>query len=338
MHISDFHNAEFQKFVQDHLQEDPALLLLKYQGKVNFELKTAVQQIAARQKVSKKLPKWTGNPDIIYPASISLEQCSSEETAKFKAEGQSGKLMIDLTGGFGVDAYFISKDFKKAIYCEQQEELFQISSFNLEKLAPEKFAFYKGNGLAFLEETKLHFDLIYADPARRGKRNQKLYKIQDCEPDLVSDWDLLTKKSDRILLKYSPMLDISQALEEITGIQKITVLSVKNEVKELLLHWDRQSINQTPHITVQDLGNNMPEFSFTIKDEEQALSEFGEAEKYLTEPLSGILKASAFKLFGQRFGLKKLEKNSHLYTSFEIPKKIPGRVFEILEEVPPKKQ
>ncbi|MDF2158808.1 class I SAM-dependent methyltransferase [Algoriphagus sp. CAU 1675] len=338
MHISDFHSAEFQQFVQDHLQEDPALLLLKYQGKVNFELKAAVQQIAARQKVAKKLPEWTGNPAIIYPASISLEQCSSEETAKFKAEGESGKLMIDLTGGFGVDAYFLSKGFEKAVYCEQQEELFQISSFNLKQLAPGKFEFYQGDGLALLKETKLHFDLIYADPARRGKGNQKLYKIQDCEPDLVSAWDLLTLKSDRILLKYSPMLDISQALEEIPAIQRITVLSVKNEVKELLLHWDKQAINQSPQITVQDLGSNMPEFSFSTEEEEQALSEFGEAEKYLIEPLSGILKAGAFKLFGKRFGLKKLEKNSHLYTSFETPKNIPGRVFEILEEIPPKKQ
>ncbi|SFO17885.1 hypothetical protein SAMN04488519_104183 [Algoriphagus ornithinivorans] len=348
MDFREFHTTEFQKFVQDHLSEDPALLLLKYQGKTNFDLKAAVQQIAARQKASKKLPEWTANPQIIFPISISLEQSSSEETAKKKAEGLNGKRMIDLTGGFGVDFYYLSQGFEKGIYCENQPELFQISKYNLELLKPSKgsnplasldnkFAFFEGDGLEFLEKTELHFDLIYADPARRGKGNQKLYKLKDCQPDLVTVWEDLKKKADEILLKYSPMLDISQAWSELPEIQKITILSVKNEVKELLLHWKKNNDSERKKVVAIDLGGNLPEFEFEREEEELAQSSFGEAEKYLIEPSSGVLKSGAFKLFGARFGLKKLDSNSHLYTSENSPQNIPGKVFEILEELPAKK-
>lgn len=338
MNLSEFHSAEFRQFVQDHLSEDPALLLLKYQGKVTFELKAAVQQISARQKAAKKLPEWVSNPDLIFPTSISLEQSSSEETARFKANHQSGVVMIDLTGGFGVDCYYLSANFGKAIYCEQNEELAAIASHNLSILAPGKFEVVSGDGLDFLQKTKLHFDLIYADPARRGSGNQKLYKLQDCRPDVVNAWELMKSKSNRILLKVSPMLDISQAWSELPEIQKITVVSVKNEVKELLLYWEKGKESVERRIKVSDLGSDLLEFNFSPSEEEQASSVLGEAEQYLIEPLSGILKAGAFKLFGERFGLKKLEKNSHLYTGPVIPNQIPGRIFEVIREISPKKQ
>ena len=163
MDISEVNNAEFKKFVQDHIQDDPALLLFRYQGKVPFDLKMAVQQISARQKASKKLPSWSSNPSLLFPASLALEQSSSEETAKFKSEGLEGKTMIDLTGGLGVDFFYLSQGFEKGIYCERQAELFQISKYNLEQLELSKdsecleglggkFDFVEGDGLEFLEK------------------------------------------------------------------------------------------------------------------------------------------------------------------------------------------
>ena len=337
MNLSEINTAEFKQFVQDHLTEVPALLLFKYQGKVPFDLKTAVQQISARQKATKKLPEWASNPDLIFPASISLEQSSSQETAQYKSLGLAGNSLIDLTGGFGVDFYYLSQHFDKGVYCERQPELFQVSKYNLELLSPGRFDFEEGDGLGFLEKTEQHFDLIYADPARRGTGNQKLYKLQDCEPDVVSAWPLLTSKAEQILLKVSPMLDISQAWQEIPDIQQITVVSVKNEVKELLLLWKKGAELAPKQIRVQDLESGQAEFVFSPSEEEASISTFGEAEKHLIEPISGILKAGAFKLFGERFALKKLETNSHLYTASEMPIKLPARVFEILEEVPLKK-
>jgi hypothetical protein len=338
MDFSGFNSAEFRQFVQDHLSEDPALLLFKYQGKVDFDLKEAVQQISARQKAAKKLPEWVADSRIIFPASISLEQSSSEETAKFKADSLFGKLMIDLTGGFGVDSYYLSQNFEKAIYCEQNEQLSSIAKHNLKLLSPEKFEIIAGDGLDFLKNSDLHFDLIFADPARRGSGNQKLYKLQDCQPDVVKGWDLMKSKAKQILLKLSPMLDISQALSALPDIQKITVISVKNEVKEVLLFWESQNSTGRKKIEVKDLGSEYPTFEFGIKEESIADSKFGEVEKYLVEPLSGILKAGAFRLFGVRHGLKKLDPNSHLYTGDTIPEEIPARIFEVIREISPKKQ
>ncbi len=338
MNFSECHSAEFRQFVQDHLEEDPALLLFKYQGKVGFDLKTAIQQIAARQKASKKLPSWTKNLDLLFPASISVEQSSSEQTAAFKSEGRRGGWMVDLTGGFGVDFFHLSQGFKKGVYCEQQAELFQISRHNLSALKPGKFDFIEGDGLEFLRKTVQRFDLIYADPARRGTGNQKLYKLQDCEPNVVDAWPLLQSKSDSILLKVSPMLDLTQAWVELPDIQKITVVSVRNEVKELLLHWDKAKEGGPRMVSVIDLESGLPQFEFEPRAEEKAHSQFAEASKYLIEPLAGILKAGAFNLFGEQFGLKKLEKNSHLYTYGSFTTGIPGRVFEVLQEISPKKQ
>jgi hypothetical protein len=337
MELGQYHRADFIQFVQDHLNEDPALLLFKYQGKTDFDLKAAVQQISARQKAKKKLPSWASSSDLIFPASISLEQSSSEETAKFKSHQRSGKSLIDLTGGFGVDSYYLSRGFKKSIYCEQEPELAEIARHNLQVLAPEKFQIVTGDGLDFLSKTENQFDLIYADPARRGDSNQKLYKLEDCQPNVVTAWDLMKCKSKSILLKLSPMLDISQALVELPEIQKVQIISVKNEVKELLLSWEKECTSNLLEIEAVELGKETHRFSYAPQEEVDAVATFGEAEKYLIEPLAGILKAGPFKTFGNRFGLKKLASNSHLYTTSQLIERIPGRIFEILEEINPKK-
>lgn len=180
--------------------------------------------------------------------------------------------------------------------------------------------------------------MIYADPARRGTGNQKLYKLQDCEPNVVEAWPLLQSKSESILLKVSPMLDLTQAWIELPDLQKITVVSVRNEVKELLLHWEKAKEGTPRLITVVDLETGLPPFEFEPRAEERAQSQFAEAGSFLVEPLAGILKAGAFNLFGERFGLKKLERNSHLYTSKTFTTGIPGRIFEVIQEISPKKQ
>ena len=338
MPFSEFNTAEFHQFVQDHIEEDPAGLLFKYQGKVAFDLKMAVQQIAARQKAAKKLPTWSKNLNLLFPASISVEQSSSEQTASFKSKELSGNYLIDLTGGFGVDFYQLSQGFDKGVYCEQQAELFEIATHNLATLYQDKFEFINGDGLDFLRKTEIQFDLIYADPARRGNCNQKLYKLQDCEPNVVVGLELMQSKSENILVKVSPMLDLTQAWAELPDIQKITVVSVRNEVKELLLHCGKARKGASRMISVVDIESEMPSFEFEPSAEEQANSQFAKAGSYMVEPLAGILKAGAFNLFGERYGLKKLERNSHLYTSEAYTSGIPGRIFKVVQEVSPKNQ
>lgn len=329
---------ESAQFVQEHLHDAPERVLFKYQGKVPFDLKFAVQQIAARQKVVKKLPSWTARPDLLFPTSISLEQSSSEETATFKAKYESGQRMIDLTGGFGVDFYHLATDFAEGVYCERQPELFALAKHNLSLLSSDKFSFHEGDGLIYLQASTQPFDLIYADPARRGIGNQKLFKLRDCEPDLVSTWPLLKSKTQRILLKVSPMLDLTQAWAELPEVQQIQIVSVKNEVKEVLLRWNSQKSTAPKTVEVVELDGNVAPFQFEPWEEVQAETSYGEVGNYLIEPSTGILKAGAFKLFGVRFGLKKLAQHTHLYSSDTLPEALPGRIFEVVRELAPRKQ
>lgn len=334
------YTESMKKFVQDHLREDPAQLLFRYSGKVDFDLKFTVQQIQARQKAKSKLPTWVANLGIVFPASLSLEQASSEETAKFKSKLGHGQVMIDLTGGFGVDTFFLSKHFEQAIYCERNGDLADTVRHNFNLMVPGKLEVVTGDSLEFFAKSNRVFDLTYVDPARRGEGNQKLYKLADCEPDVVGHWSLLRSKSKSILIKSSPMLDIKQAISEIPDIQQIWVVSVKNEVKEVLLFWERDASKVDRVIRAVDLhANEATEFSFTFEEEETSESIFGLVGKFLVEPNAAILKAGAFRSFGKRFGLKKLHPNSHLYTCDDFKGEMPGRVFEIKEEIKdPKKQ
>jgi 16S rRNA G966 N2-methylase RsmD len=339
MAIEKYTNA-LKQFVQDHQSEEPAQLLFAYSGKTDFDLKAAVQQIQARQKAKHKLPSWTAKQEILFPVSLSLEQASSEETARFKSALVNGKIMIDLTGGFGVDTFFLSENFQKAVYCERNEELAEIVRHNFGLLEPGKFDIVDGDSLVYFSNSDQIFDLTYVDPARRGDHNQKLYKLADCEPDIVGNWELLQSKSNAIMVKTSPMLDIKQAILEIPSIQKIYVISVKNEVKEVLLFWEKGEEPGERIIQAVDLQTDgAKEFTFFNEEEESSESIFGEIGKYLIEPYASVLKAGAFRSFGKRFGLKKLHPNSHLYTCKELPKGIPGRVFEVIQEINhPKKE
>lgn len=326
--------------MQDHLEEDPAKLFLAQKQPLDFDLKLAFGQLQARQKALKKIPTWAKHPSLVFPPNLSVEQASSEETALFKSGLVRGSTMADLTGGFGVDTFYLSKEFDKAYYCERNEELSSLFAHNMEVLGETKFSIFSGNSIDFLKRFEGKLDLIYADPARRGGHNQKLYKLVDCEPDIVAHWDLLKSKSKSILLKASPMLDLKQALMELPDIQQIWVVSVRNEVKEVLLSWEEEKERSETHIHCIDLhphGNKA--FDFTFEAEEDCVSSFSDIGAKLVEPMAAILKAGAFKSFGRRFGLAKLHPNSHLYTAADVAENVPGRIFEVVQEVSnPKKE
>lgn len=298
-----------------------------------------MQQIQARQKALSKLPSWANNPELIFPPSLSMEQSSSEATARFKAGLVSGTTLIDLSGGFGVDAYYLSRQFQQTIYCERQEELARIALHNFEVLAPGKIQTVNGDSIDYLLSCSQTFDLIYLDPARRGSHNQKLVRLADCEPDVVAHWEELKGKGAAVLIKASPMLDIKKALSELPDIQQIWVVAVKNEVKEVLLHWEAKAKGNPVQIHCLDLQSPHDSFSFTYEEEAEAVALSGEASTYLIEPNASILKAGAFKCFAKRFSLSKLHPNSHLYTRDEPGLHLPGRVFSIIQELSsPKKE
>lgn len=321
------------QFVQDHLDEDPAQLLLRHKETPGLDLKVAARQIAMRQKARQKLPAWAAHPSLIFPPALSMEQCSSELTGRYKSSLVQGKTMVDLTGGFGVDTFYMGEKFEQVTYVEQQEELVVLARNNLPQLfKDQQIKFFHQDALAFLQQTTQKFDWLYVDPARRGKGNEKLYQLKDLEPDIVENWGLLKGKAGKILVKASPMLDISMACRELPGIAAIHVISVKNEVRELLLLYDGSS-DPLKIVAVEIRGDEQFTFEFSPEEESEASPELSFPQKYLVIPYAAILKAGAFKSFAVKQGLAKLHAHTHIYTGNQFSEAVPGRVFEVLEEI-----
>ncbi|MBD3626501.1 class I SAM-dependent methyltransferase [Cyclobacterium sp.] len=327
------YDSQLKQFVQDHLDEDPAQLLLRHKEIPGLDIKAAARQIAMRQKARQKLPSWSANPSLIFPPALSMEQCSSEATARYKSSLFQGNTLADLTGGFGVDIVYLGENFTQLTYIEQQDELVELARHNLPQLLNSRqLRIIHQDGIAFLHQTREKFDLLFVDPARRGKDNRKLYRLQDLEPDVVENWTLLQKKAAKILIKASPMLDISMAGRELPGLSEIHVVSVKNEVRELLLLYNG-SHQPLKIIAVEINGQDQSVFSFTPEEELNAAPVFSFPQKYLVIPYAGILKAGAFKSFAVKQGLAKLHPHTHVYTTDQFPEAVPGRVFEVLEEI-----
>jgi THUMP domain-like/Conserved hypothetical protein 95 len=325
LEISPLSEAE-KTFIKTHLNDEVTLLLLQAKKYPNLNIPDLVWQIKARQKAKAKLPEWFDNEDIIFPKMLSVEQCSSEITAKFKANLVQGETLIDLTGGMGVDIAYMSQNFKKAIYVEQNADLCKITKYNFDQLGIENVAFVEENSVNFLETETTNYSWIYLDPHRRDDTGSKVFSLQDCEPNFLEIKELMFDKTENILLKASPMLDINLAVSELQNVANIYVVAVENEVKEILFHLQKDYQEEAQYHAV-----NLPKDSFVFKksEEKNAVIKIGSPQAYLYEPNAAILKAGGFRITAQLFDLQKIALHSHLYTSNVLVENFPGRSFRI---------
>lgn len=323
---------EVQKFIRDHENDDPATLMLRAKQYADIPLKEAVEQIQSRKKAKTKLPTWYSATDLIYPPPLSLEQSSSAITAEYKASLFSSEKFVDLTGGMGIDFSFLSKSFKRGFYVERQDNLVKIARHNMNSLGITSAEFYNAETEDFLNQTSEKFDLIFLDPARRGNHDQKVFRIEDCEPNVLSLLPLMKSKGKSILMKTSPLLDIKGAVKDLGGVTEVHVVAVNNEVKELLFIIDDKA-NENPTIKAIDLTNSEVGFEFNYVEEQGVNLAHGNIESYLYEPNVAILKAGAFKSIASQFGLIKLHVNSHLYTSKTPANNFPGRSFKVISKI-----
>lgn len=319
-------NKEVQDFIDQNLGGDLAKIIFKDSPFEGVSIRELATQIHAKKQIREKLSTWFKTPNIFYPPKINLEQTSSEITAKYKSELVYGDRIIDLTGGFGVDAFFFKETFKEVYHCEIDPDLAQIAQHNFSVLNSGNVHFIQGNGLEFLEEKKQGFDWIYADPARRDPDQKKVFRLEDCLPDIPKNLDLLLKYSDQILLKLSPMMDLSSAVETLKIVSEIHILAIENEVKELLLILKKGHSGKVSTTTV-NFAKNKPEI-FKGDFPERASATYSLPQKYLYEPNAAILKAGLFQSVSHYFSIEKLQVNSHLYTSNRSID-FPGRIFHI---------
>jgi len=319
-----------QDYINTNLNADVnqiALAKSPFEGITAAELAT---QITAKKKSEKKLPTWFNTQGIYYPPVLSIEQTSSEITAKYKSKLGKGNTLIDITGGFGIDSYYFSKKVKAVTHCEINPELSAIAKHNAQALHIANIEFKAEDGIAYLQISDASFDTIYVDPARRAEKG-KVFMLKDCTPDIASNLDALLEKSSRIIVKTAPLLDISAGLSELKQVSEIHIVSVKNECKELLWIIDK-AYNDDTRIIAVTLNNGIEkDFSFYRSASNGSIQFIDHLNTgdYLYEPDAALLKSGAFNLIGTTYNLLKLHPQTQLFSSTIVNQDFPGRIFKI---------
>ncbi|WP_425513999.1 class I SAM-dependent methyltransferase [Kaistella soli] len=327
MTLKEILNKDIQNYINANLNTDLHSLLLKKPPFPEFTMAEIVQQIKGKKVAQKKFP-FLNKENVVFPPNLNLEQASSQSTAEFKARYLKGRKFVDLTSGFGIDAYFLSQNFEEVTLVEQNTELLEIVKHNWEVLGRNAY-FINSNLETFLEENTERFDLVYLDPARRDSQKNKKFLLEDLSPNLLEIQNKLSEISDRIMIKLSPLIDISYLISVLDDISKIQIIAVKNEVKELLVFISSTAKTEGVEISCVNLESGDSEFNFNFKEEKAAVSEFSEPLKFLYIPNNAVLKSGGFNLVSENFNVKKLHPNSHFYTSDERLESFPGRVLEI---------
>ncbi|WP_417601405.1 THUMP-like domain-containing protein [Owenweeksia hongkongensis] len=317
-------------FIKELISQDPVKLLFKH-GKDEGK-KLLIGQIASRQRIKKKLPSWYDNYNLIFLPGLSLEQSSSEDTATLKAKLISGKHLLDITGGLGVDSYFLSHNFEQVTYLEQNPELFKVASHNLSSLS-KRIKTLCDDGLDILKSSDA--DVVYIDPYRRDSSNQKMVSLADCEPNVLDIQPLLTQKKRTTYIKASPMLSIHSALEELQDVSEVWIISNRNECKEVIFKLQE---NQDSAVKVRTFNLGLGEtekFEFELSPNVKTDISFSEPLTYLYEPNASILKSGGQDFLAKKLALNKLHPNSNFFTSSEKVDDFPGKSFEIIEVLTP---
>ncbi len=319
-------NKDVQDFIKNH-EVDLNRLAFKKSPFVDVSTKELIEQITSRNKIKKKLPTWYNSENILYPPTLNLEQTSSEITAKYKASIISGDSLADITGGFGVDSYYFSEKFKNVTHFEINESLSLLSRHNFEQLDKE-IKVVTGNGLTLIQNNK--YDAIYIDPSRRNQQKGKVLFLKDYEPNIIQHLDYLLTIAPVIMVKTSPMIDISKGVSDLKNVSEVHIVATQNEVKELLWILTKESEKETKLIAVN--YTNKQTTLFKVNYNKSYTASYSNPKMYLYEPNASILKSGAFNAVSQKYSLNKLAKHSHLYTNDALID-FPGRCFQIKEMV-----
>lgn len=330
---------ELRDFIQEHLNDDTAGLLLAAQRYQRIDVPFAVEQIEARKRLKGKLPGWYENVELVMGGRVPAEQCSSEVTARYKRSILEGASLCDMTGGMGVDFWYMSEGMKRAIYTERNEELCEVAKHNFHVLKDERHPEAEvrcGDGR---ELPIPSVDIIYLDPARRAGDGSRVYAMEDCEPNIVEWQDELLRHAKMLLVKLSPMVDITDVLRKLKGVTNVYIVGVKNECKEILVQahalGDSLYAGCVKVHCVDFWTDRQMEYTFDSSEETHRvnLASLG-VRGFLYEPDVTLMKAQAFGSLCQRFPVYQLDVETHLMTSDEFIADFPGRIFEVEEMIP----
>ena len=333
--IQDFAKRETLAFAKEHQGEDTARLLLSAARYPFIDMLAAVQQIEGLQTAKEKWPSLLACEEFLFPPRLNREQSSSEATARYKAglfASLGGGRLADLTGGMGVDTYFMSREASYADYYEVDEGLCDIAQHNFATLGADNITCHCCDSLA--DEAALgEYDLIYIDPARRDSHGRKVSAFEDCTPNLLENLEWLQRRCQHLLVKASPMVDIRMAVGQLGKVGEVHVVAVNGECKEVLFLLSGTAEGE-PTIHCVDIDNceGKKDYLFTWEKEAAAKVSFAtQMGTYLYEPNAALMKGGCYNSIGGWFGLEKLARNTHLYTSERRVEGFPGRRFKVLQ-------
>lgn len=326
-------NTESQEFINANLFTETSKILLKGIKIEGVTTREIIEQIEAKVKCKKKLPTWYDAKNIYFPNKLNIEQTSSEITAQYKSQLLSGDTIADLTGGFGVDSFYFSKNFKQVAHYEIDPSLSEIVAHNNNQFGLKNIKNLVGNGIASVLTSQIHYDWMYIDPSRRHESKGKVFFLKDCLPDVPRHLNVLFEKTENIAIKTSPLLDISAGIKELKYVKSVHIVAVKNEVKELIWLLKKGFDGEITIETVNITADAKDTFCFKLIEESQAFSTYESPLHFLYEPNTAILKAGGFNCLASQFKLSKLHQHSHLYTSNEHIE-FPGRRFKIETVIP----
>ena len=336
-------------FAMAHRDEDVRDLALHAKPDGDVDLKAALEQIAGWRAARAKLPAWAACPDVLYPPHLSMEQCSSESTARYKADvarrviaaddarrddadgTPAASTLIDLTGGFGVDFSYMAHEFDHACYVERQRHLCELAAHNMPALGLPSAAIVNEDAETYL--ASLPDDaatLVFLDPARRDSHGARTYAIADCTPDVLGLLDRLLDVAPHVMVKLSPMLDWHKTVADFTGhVHEVHIVSAGNECKELLLVVARGTC-PSPHVTCVNDGDVFTFLAGEDSPDANAADVDDTASwRHLYEPNASIMKAGCFDLLARRFAVTPIARDSHLFVSAEPVTGFPGRSFTV---------
>lgn len=325
MQVQPLLKKEVQDFISANLETDLHALLLKKTPFPEVSIQDIARQVKGRKVAARKFP-FLQKEGIIFPPNLNLEQASSQATAHYKATNLQGKRFLDLTCGFGIDAWFLSSQFEEVTLVEQHTELLDTVKHNWGVLG-RKATFINETLEKFLERNTQRFDTVYLDPARRDGKNNKKFLLGDLTPNLLEIQDQLLTISDRIIIKLSPLIDISYLRSVLRNVAKIEIIAVRNEVKELVVYLE--AAKKKTKVVCVNLESGEQDFDFNPDEETSAVSVYSAPERYLYLPNSAVLKSGAFNLIAERFSLKKLHPNTHFYTAQDLQPEFPGRILQV---------
>ena len=334
--ITEKFNTEIFEFIKANESSDPFELTLRTPQFSPDIRKLISEQVLARQKMKKKVPSWQKFDKIILPKPESIEQSSSEITARYKSELIQGGRLLDLTGGTGVDSYFFSKKASHVDYVEKDVDLAAIAGYNFSLMGIKNVKVINQEAEEFVKnvEGSVCYDAIYIDPSRRNP-SDKVFKLEDSEPDILELQSRLNVLSRLLIIKASPFLDLKYAFRQINHLREAHILAVDNECKEILLISDTSFADEDKRIiTVNFNKGEMQKYDSNTIKEQESQAKVSDAGNLLYDPNAAIRKAGLFNSIAHDFNLNKLSGNSHLYFSDTLSQRFPGRIFELIDRVP----